>query len=167
MNQKLAFRKLHKADWAKVSEIYQDGLDTGDASFETKAPNWNYWNDAHLKECRLIAEIDNEIIGWAALSPVSSRQVYSGVAEVSVYVSPKFSGQKIGTKLLERLVLESEENGIWTLQASIFPENVASIVIHESVGFRKVGYREKIGEINGVWRDTILVERRSKKVGVE
>ncbi len=167
MNEKPAFRELKETDWEQVSRIYQEGLDTGNATFELDLPNWNDWNAGHIKECRTIAEIGNNAVGWSALSPISSRCVYGGVAEVSVYVSTNFSGQKIGTRLLERLISDSEDNGIWTLQAGIFPENKGSLVIHERLGFRKVGYREKIGKMNGVWRDTILLERRSDKTGVE
>ncbi|WP_299124406.1 GNAT family N-acetyltransferase [uncultured Winogradskyella sp.] len=167
MSDRLIFRKLKETDWESVSKIYQEGLDTGNATFETNIPDWQEWNSAHIKECRIIAEINNTIIGWAALSPVSSRCVYGGVAEVSVYVSSKFSGQKIGTQLLKRLISKSEENGIWTLQAGIFPENKGSIIIHEKLGFRKVGYREKIGQMNGIWRNTILLEKRSESVGIK
>ncbi|MFT5916662.1 MAG: L-amino acid N-acyltransferase YncA [Bacteroidia bacterium] len=115
----------------------------------------------------MVAEIDTIIVGWFALSPVSSRCVYGGVAEVSVYVANDFSGQQIGTKLLEKLIEESEKNGIWTLQAGIFPENKGSLKIHTKLGFREIGYREKIGKMDGVWRDTILLERRSNKIGIE
>ncbi|WP_296381455.1 GNAT family N-acetyltransferase [Winogradskyella sp.] len=167
MKEKLIFRELKETDWEQVSSIYQEGLDTGNATFETNLPDWDSWNSGHIKECRLIAEIDNEIVGWAALSPISSRCVYGGVAEVSVYVSSKFSGQKIGTKLLEQLIVESENNGIWTLQAGIFPENKGSIIIHKRLGFRKVGYREKIGKMNGIWRNTFLFEKRSQSLGVK
>ena len=164
-NQKIKFRKLEEKDWTHVSEIYKQGLDTENATFQLEVPSWSDWNNGHLISCRIIAEIDTKIIGWAALSPVSSRCVYGGVAEVSVYVSNDFSGQQIGTKLLNKLILESEENGIWTLQSSIFPENKASLKIHKKLGFREVGYREKIGKMKGVWRDTILLERRSSKIG--
>ncbi|UXP33023.1 GNAT family N-acetyltransferase [Reichenbachiella agarivorans] len=167
MNGELIFRNLKEADWTQVSEIYQEGLNTGNASFEMSAPNWNDWDNGHLKDCRIVAEIDNKIVGWSALSPVSSRCVYGGVAEVSVYVSSIFSGQKIGTKLLEKLIDESENNGIWTLQSGIFPENKGSVIIHKKLGFREVGYREKIGKMNGIWRDTILLERRSNKTGLK
>lgn len=167
MNEKLIFRELKQTDWESVSRIYQEGLDTGNATFETNIPDWEAWHSGHIKECRIIAEIDHKIVGWAALSPVSSRCVYGGVAEVSVYVSSRFSGQKIGTKLLKRLITESETNGIWTLQAGIFPENKGSIIIHERLGFRQVGYREKIGKMNEVWRDTVLLEKRSVFVGIK
>ncbi len=167
MSEKLTFRELKETDWEQVSRIYQEGLDTGNATFELSVPDWNEWNSEHMIACRIIAEIENKIVGWSALSPVSSRCVYGGVAEVSVYVSSKFSGQKIGTKLLERLIAESENNRIWTLQAGIFTENKGSIIIHERLGFRKVGYREKIGQMNGIWRDTILLEKRSESVGLK
>lgn len=166
MNDKLKFRTLEQSDWESVARIYQEGLDTGHATFETNIPNWEAWNAGHIKDCRIIAKIDTEIVGWAALSPVSSRCVYGGVAEVSVYVLSKFSGQSIGTQLLKRLISESEKQGIWTLQAGVFPENKGSIKIHERLGFRKVGYREKIGQMNGIWRDTVLLEKRSDNVGI-
>jgi phosphinothricin acetyltransferase len=166
MTENLIFRELKETDWKSVSRIYQEGLDTGHATFETSIPSWQDWNSGHIKECRIIAEIDNTVVGWTALSPVSSRCVYEGVAEVSVYISPKYSRQKIGSKLLKRLIEESETNGIWTLQAGIFPENKGSIIIHERLGFRKVGYREKIGKMNGVWRDNLLLERRSDVIGI-
>ena len=160
------FRHMTKDDWDSVSEIYREGIETGHATFEKDIPTWYEWNNGHLERCRIIAEVEHEIVGWAALSPVSRRPVYAGVSEVSVYISEKHKGQKTGTRLLEKLILESENEGIWTLQASIFRENRASLKIHENLGFRQVGYREKIGKMNGIWRDTILLERRSKKVGV-
>ncbi|WP_323789805.1 GNAT family N-acetyltransferase [Psychroserpens sp.] len=161
----LEFRDLMQTDWDTVSKIYQEGLDTGNATFETNCPDWKDWDFGHIKQCRIIAEINNKIVGWAALSPVSSRCVYGGVAEVSVYVASKFSGQKIGTTLLKTLISESEKQGIWTLQAGIFPENIGSIKIHKQLGFREVGYRERIGKMYGVWRDTVLLEKRSEIVG--
>ncbi len=159
-------RTLKEEDWSAVSSIYQEGIDTGNATFESKSPKWNEWNQSHIKSCRIVAEVKNQIVGWAALSPVSSRCVYGGVAEVSVYVSTSFSGQGIGTRLLNRLIEESEEAGIWTLQAGLFPENKASLTIHKKVGFREIGFRERIGKMNGVWRDTVLLERRSSKTGL-
>lgn len=160
------YRSLIKSDWEQVSKIYRVGIDTGNATFESEVPVWEEWSNHHLKSCRIVAEIDDVIVGWGALSSVSNRYVYRGVAEVSLYVSNEYFGLKIGSGLLEKLITESEENGIWTLQAGIFPENIASIKIHERLGFRNVGYREKIGKMNGVWRDTILFERRSKKIGI-
>ena len=167
MSNKIIFRVLNEIDWEPVSEIYQEGINTGNATFESTVPDWNAWDKAHLKICRFVAVINNTIVGWSALSPVSSRCVYGGVAEVSVYVSLKFSGQKIGTKLLERLIAESEAHGIWTLQAGIFPENKSSIIIHERLGFRQVGYRERIGQMNGIWRDNLFLEKRSTSVGIK
>ncbi|MEB2777420.1 N-acetyltransferase family protein [Algoriphagus sp. D3-2-R+10] len=164
---KILFRNLTEEDWEQVSEIYRQGLDTGNATFASEVPSWSEWDTGHSQDCRLVAEMDGLIVGWAALSPVSSRCVYGGVAEVSIYISNNAKGQNIGTKLLEKLVAESEQKGFWTLQAGIFPENKASIVIHERTGFRKVGFRERIGQMKGVWRDTILMERRSKIVGID
>lgn len=153
--------------WPAVKAIYEDGLATGNASFQSSAPSWEEWNVSHLDHSRVVAVSHGEIIGWAALTPVSGRCVYAGVAEVSVYVSLKQQGKGIGKALLESLISESESNGIWTLQAGIFPENKASIKLHENCGFRLIGLREKIGKMNGTWRDTVLLERRSKVVGVD
>ena len=152
-------------DWKSVAEIYRQGIETGNATFQQDIPSWNEWNNGHLKICRIIAEKDDEIIGWAALTSISGRCVYAGVAEVSIYVSNNHRDQKIGIKLLDKLISESEKEGLWTLQAGIFPENKPSLKIHEDLGFRQVGYREKIGKMNGIWRDTILLERRSKTIG--
>jgi phosphinothricin acetyltransferase len=152
-------------DWEIVRAIYLDGIATGEATFETAAPSWTQWDTAHLPAPRLLATAEELVIGWAALSRVSPRAVYAGVAEVSVYVATASRGQGVGRALLERLVEESENNGIWTLQASIFPENVASIALHKSCGFREVGTRERIGKRDGIWRDTALLERRSQLVG--
>ncbi len=152
--------------WPSVKTIYESGLATGNASFQTSAPSWEEWNASHLSHSRLVGAVENQIIGWAALTPVSGRCVYAGVAEVSVYIASGYRGQKIGQTLLRALIGESEKNGIWTLQAGIFPENKASLKIHENMGFRQLGIREKIGQMNGVWRDTVLLERRSKTVGI-
>lgn len=159
--QDMEIRKLTAEDWQQVELIYQKGIDTGNATFQTSAPAWQYWDNSHLKSCRIVVENDRHIIGWAALTPVSSRCVYAGVAEVSVYVDPAHSGKGIGLILLNELVKQSEAEGIWTLQAGIFPENTASLRIHEKAGFRILGIREKIGKQNGIWRDTALLERRS------
>ena len=161
----IILRSMIADDWAIVRSIYLDGVATGEATFETAAPSWKQWDTAHLPAPRLIAAAEELVIGWAALSPISARAVYSGVAEVSVYVATASRGQGVGRALLERLVEESENYGIWTLQASIFPENVASIGIHKSCGFREVGTREGIGKKDGIWRDTRLLERRSRSVG--
>lgn len=159
------FRTMTENDWPYVSEIYLQGIKTHNATFETQIPTWDKWDSSHIKTCRIIVSIDNEIAGWAALVPVSARKVYSGVAEISIYISDKFKGQRIGTKLLEQLIEESEINGFWTLQAVIFPENKLSLAMHQSHGFRLVGHRERIGQINGTWRNTLLLERRSNKIG--
>ncbi len=153
-------------DWRQVSSIYLEGIATGDATFETDAPSWERWDACHLQNARLVARNGDDVLGWAALSSVSSRCVYGGVAEVSVYVGEKGRGKGVGRVLLERLIEESERNGIWTLQAGIFPENEASVKLHLRCGFREVGRRERIGKLNGVWRDTLLFERRSKSVGM-
>jgi len=152
------------ADWPAVREIYAQGIATGNATFEKNPPEFESWDRGHLAACRLVAHNGGEVAGWAALSPVSGRCVYAGVAEVSVYVGEKARGQGIGLKLLNALVGESEKHGIWTLQAGIFPENEASIAIHRRAGFRIVGTREKLGCMNGRWRDVVLMERRSKVV---
>lgn len=149
-----------------VLEIYRQGIATGNATFQATVPSWDEWNDAHVKTCRLLAIENKIIIGWAALTPVSGRCVYAGVGEVSVYVSTGARGNGIGKALLKSLVRESEQNNFWTLQAGIFPENKASIAIHESCGFRVIGTRERIGQSNGVWRDTLLLERRSTITGI-
>jgi L-amino acid N-acyltransferase YncA len=161
----IQIRNLIDADWEQVSSIYLDGIATGQATFETQAPSWAAWNGGHLPAPRLVATEGQDIVGWAALSRVSSRSVYAGVAEVSVYVSRTWRSRGVGKRLLETLAAESEKNMIWTLQAGIFPENVASLALHKSCGFREVGRRERIGKMNGVWRDTMLLERRSKLVG--
>jgi len=160
----IVYRKLEEKDWKEVSEIYKQGIETGNATFEGNVPSWIAWDKNHLDTCRIVAELDHKIVGWCALSPVSSRKVYNGVAEVSVYVAINFYGQKIGSTLLNKLIKKSEVNNIWTLQASVFRENIASLRIHKKFGFRKVGYREKIGFMQGKWRDTILLERRSNIV---
>lgn len=153
-------------DWTSVSSIYDQGIATGDATFELKSPSWDDWDKGHLKICRVVAEYEQLVIGWAALSPVSGRCVYAGVAEVSIYVSAGHRGRKIGARLLDRLISESESEGLWTLQAGIFPENKASMKIHQDAGFRIVGYREKVGKMKGVWRDNMLLERRSRINGI-
>ena len=153
--------------WEAVKTIYEEGIATGNATFQTAAPSWQEWDNAHVKTCRLIATENNEVLGWAALTAVSSRCVYAGVAEVSVYVAANARGKNIGSLLLQALINESEQNGIWTLQSSIFPENKASISMHEKNGFRIIGYREKIGKMGNVWRDNISLERRSNKIGID
>jgi phosphinothricin acetyltransferase len=152
---------MTEGDWPLVKTIYEEGVATGQATFETQAPSWELWDSNHHKFARLIAATDDQVKGWAALSRVSARQVYAGVAEVSVYVATRARGEGLGRQLLEELIIESEKNGIWTLQSSIFPENVASVELHRRCGFREVGRRERIAQLSGVWRDTILFERRS------
>jgi len=154
-------------DWLSVRAIYIEGIATGNATFEREAPEWERWDAGHLPVCRLVARTGASILGWAALSRVSSRAVYAGVAEVSVYVAEAARGGGIGSALLNALIEESERNGIWTLQAAIFPENRASLKIHERAGFRVVGIRERLGAMDGRWRDVVLMERRSKVAGCE
>lgn len=162
----LSFENMQLHHWEEVKSIYEEGIRTGHATFEQTSPTWETWNSGHLPTARIVASDNGKVMGWAALSPVSGRCVYAGVAEVSVYVSEAARGQGLGKQLLQRLIEHSEENNIWTLQAGIFPENLRSVKIHEQCGFRIVGRREKIGKMNGIWRDTLLLERRSKKVGV-
>jgi phosphinothricin acetyltransferase len=152
---------MRAIDWEQVRAIYLEGIRSGHSTFETDAPSWEKWDEGHLQIARLVMRDDETIHGWAALSPVSKRDVYRGVAEVTVYVSESMQGQGIGRALLDGLIGESEKNGIWTLQASIFPENVASVQLHLRCGFREVGRRERIAMLNGVWRDTLLFERRA------
>ena len=167
MTSEPVMARLQPGDWDEVKEIYLEGIATGNATFETAAPSWEQWDAAHLPLARLVARQEGTLVGWAALSPVSQRCVYGGVAEVSVYVSASTRRSGVGRKLLQSLIDESEQNGIWTLQAGMFPENTGSLALHQSCGFREVGRRERIGKMNGVWRDTILLERRSTTVGVE
>jgi L-amino acid N-acyltransferase YncA len=156
--------QMAPGDWEQVRSIYLDGIATGHTTFETDAPSWEKWDAAHLEVARLVAREGDRVLGWTALSAVSSRQVYRGVAELTVSVGEENRGRGIGRALLEALIAESERNGIWTLQASIFPENVASVKLHLHCGFREVGRRERIAKLNGVWRDTLLFERRSRAV---
>ena len=157
---------MRPEDWAEVRRIFVEGIQTGHATFETEAPAWEAWNLAHRSDCRLIARDGDSILGWAAVSPVSGRCVYGGVAEVSVYVAERARGRGAGRALLAALIEESERCGIWTLQAGIFPENTASIHLHIKVGFRIVGTRQSLGSMNGRWRDVILLERRSSVAGI-
>jgi phosphinothricin acetyltransferase len=154
--------QMRASDWEQVRAIYLEGIRSGHSTFETDAPSWEKWDEGHLQFARLVMRDGQTVLGWAALSPVSKRHVYRGVAEVTVYVSEAVHGQGIGRALLEALIDESERNGIWTLQASIFPENTASVQLHLRCGFREVGRRERIAMLNGVWRDTLLFERRSR-----
>lgn len=151
--------------WPAVKKIYEEGIATGNATFQTTAPEWEEWDAAHVKNSRLVATENNEVLGWAALTAVSGRCVYAGVGEVSVYVAAAARGKGIGKILLQALIAESEKNNFWTLQAGIFPENAGSVKIHEDCGFRIIGKREKIGKMNGLWRDTLLLEKRSSITG--
>ncbi len=167
MKQKIALRTMTSDDWSQVASIYEQGIATGFATFETTVPNYESWDSAHIQECRLVAESEDEILGWAALSPVSSRCVYGGVGEVSVYISEAARGKGIGKALIQELIQESEKAGYWTIQSGIFPENQASIKLHEKVGFRFMGKRERIGKTkDGIWKDNLLFERRSKIIGI-
>ena len=159
-------RKLHDQDAAAVLDIYQKGLDTGEASFETKAPDWTTWQSKYHPFCKLVWEQQGQVQGWAALAPVSARDCYRGVAEVSIYVAPHCAGQGIGSQLMAALVRDSERNGIWSLYSSIFPQNQATLKLHLQHGFRQVGRRERIAQLGGRWRDTLILERRSDKVGL-
>ena len=165
MNIEIKYIKPY--DWKSVANVYQLGIETGIATFETEIPSWSAWDNSHLKSCRLAAWFNNQLVGWAALSGVSDRCVYGGVAEVSVYVDTDYNEKGIGTKLLKRLITESEQEGIWTLQSGTFRENKASIQLHKKLGFREIGYREKIGKIDGNWYDNVILERRSKIIGID
>ena len=157
---------LRPRHWRAVRSIYEEGIATGNATFEVSAPGWKAWNSSHLPFARVIAEEKGEVLGWAALSEVSDRCAYAGVAEVSVYVRASARGSGVGSALLAELIELSEANDIWTLTAGIFPENAASVRLHEKAGFRVVGVRERIGILNGRWRDALLLERRSRVVGI-
>ncbi|MDW2797584.1 N-acetyltransferase family protein [Clostridium boliviensis] len=165
MNYKID--EMKAADWTQVAEIYEEGIKTKIATFQSEAPSWEDWNKSHCESCRLVARADDDIIfGWAALSPVSSRCVYAGVAELSIYIGNRYQGKKIGTALLEKLIELSENYGYWTLQSGIIKENTPSLNLHKKCGFREIGYREKPGKMdNGKWHDVVLVERRSKLIG--
>jgi L-amino acid N-acyltransferase YncA len=154
-------------DWPGVRSVYVEGISTGHATFETEPPTWEQWHAAHLARGRLVARAGDVIFGWAALSAVSRRSAYAGVAEVSIYVRAGYRGRGIGQALLGALVSLSEKLGIWTLQAGIFPENRASLALHKRCGFREIGTRERIGQLNGIWRDVALLERRSRVVGTD
>lgn len=167
----LVVRAMGDGDAAAVIDIYRAGIESGNATFESRVPDWSAWTAGHMSHSRLVAVMDGQVVGWAALAPVSRRDVYRGVAEVSIYVAPEAGGKGIGTRLMAALVESAEKEGIWTLQASIFEENRSSLRLHRQIGFREVGRRERIGLMShgpyaGRWRDTILLERRSKKVGV-
>ena len=155
---------LERRHWEEVAAIYAEGVATGNATFETSVPSWDEWDRAHLQKHRLVA-IDGAVLGWAALAPVSDRCVYGGVVENSVYVAAAARGRGVGRALLDELVASTEAAGIWTIQTGIFPENESSIRLHERAGFRIVGRRERLGRLDGEWRDVLLLERRSPVVG--
>lgn len=164
--------KMVPDDWEQVRSIYLEGISTGHATFEASVPDFEEWDSSHMNDGRLVARAGSTVLGWAALSPVSDRCAYSGVAEVSVYVSNEYRRRGVGGKLLASLIEESEKIGIWTLQAGIFPENTGSIDLHKRFGFREIGKREKLGKmgygsLEGTWRDVVLMERRSNRVGVD
>jgi len=163
---KMKLIEISKENYPEVARIYGEGLLTGTATFETTIPSWEKWDAGHLPFGRIMAVEENNNLGWAALSPVSSRCVYGGVAEVSVYVSDSARGNGVGEFLLKKLIEISEENNIWTLQSGIFRENVPSHKLHIKCGFREIGYKEKVGQLRGVWKDNVLLERRSKIVGI-
>ena len=159
--------EMKKEDWELVRSIYEESITTGNATFETDVPEWEVWDRSHLKECRLVATESGRVLGWAALSPVSGRYAYRGVADVSVYVATRARSRGIGKALLLALIEVSERQGLWSLRAGIFPENTASIALHKACGFREIGRREKIGRLHGQWRDMVLLERRSRNVGTD
>jgi L-amino acid N-acyltransferase YncA len=156
----LLIRDLVENDWPAVADIYEEGIRSGQATFESEVPGWERWDAAHLPGHRLVAELDGDVVGWAALTPYSSRHVYRGVAEDSVYVAGRAQRRGTGRALLEELLARAEAEGYWTIQAGVFPENEASLRLHEGCGFRRVGVRERIGQQDGVWRDVVLLERR-------
>jgi phosphinothricin acetyltransferase len=163
----LLILEMSQTHWPAVAEIYKQGVDTGFATFEKEIPSYEEWNNNHISRCRLVALNDDKIVGWAALSAVSGRCVYGGVAEVSIYIAETARGSGIGYLLMEELITSSEKAGFWTLQSGIFPENRASIKLHEKAGFRFLGRRERIGQLDEVWKDNLLFERRSKIVGID
>ncbi len=164
MQNKVQIQNFDQNDWISISKIYKEGINTGIATFETEIPDWNQWDHSHISSCRLKAVRNTKIVGWAALSPTSKRKVYTGVAEVSIYITSKRRNIGVGKLLLEKLIFESEKGGFWTLQASIFTKNKASIGLHKSLGFREIGYREKIGKLHDIWHDNVILERRSKNI---
>ena len=166
--REVTIRPLARSDWPAVAEIYREGIASGHATFETVVPTWQTWDEGRHPRCRIVAQVDGAVVGFAAVSPVSKRPAYAGVGEVMVYVAERARGGGVGSVLMRELVRRTEADGIWTLQASIFPENVASIRAHERVGFRVVGTRERIGRFyDGRWRDTVLLERRSSVTGTD
>jgi phosphinothricin acetyltransferase len=166
MNFSLQIEPLTAERWPAVRSIYVEGIATGNATFQLDAPEWREWDEAHLQLCRMVATEGDDLVGWAALTPVSRRPVYAGVAEVSIYVAERARGRGVGNRLMVKLIADSEAAGIWTLQAGIFPENVASLRLHAAAGFRVVGTRVRVGNLHGQWRDVVLLERRSAASGI-
>jgi Sortase and related acyltransferases len=167
MMKQITIQFLTATHWPDAARIYEAGIATGNATFQTEAPSWEAWDKAHRKDCRLVAICEGKVAGWAALSSVSSRPVYAGVAEVSIYVDSVFRGQGVGDILMHALIKESEARGVWTLQSGVFPENAASMRLHQKHGFRTIGLKERIGKMNFVWRDVAMLERRSQVVGID
>lgn len=166
MEKEVILRAMIASDWEAVASIYTDGIATGFATFETSVPSYEAWNETHMQSCRIVATQNETILGWAALSAVSSRCVYGGVAEVSIYIKKDSRGMGVGKFLMKNLITESEQIGLWTLQSGIFPENEGSIELHKKVGFRYIGKRERVGKLHGIWKDNILFEKRSKTIGI-
>lgn len=162
----IKLEEMAPSDWPSVRAIYEEGIRTGIATFQTEVPSWEEWDQGHLQRCRFIAKAGDQILGWVALSPVSSRCCYKGIGELSIYIHPDSKGLGIGTLLLQKLIDESEKQGFWTLQSAIIKENTASRALHKKCGFREIGFREKVAQMpDGTWHDTILIERRSRVVG--
>lgn len=158
-------REMYPEDGASVLKIFEEGITTENATFDKEIPSWEIWDANHIKECRQVLIDENkQVVGWAALKPISNRECFRGVAEVSIYLTVSVQGKGFGKIMLRKLISESEEKGFWMLQSGIFPENIASVKLHENLGFRIVGRREKIAQMNGIWRDIILMERRSDKL---
>ncbi len=159
-------REMNYTDGPRILEIYKMGLESGNATFETEVPSWKEWDSKYLQHSRFVFTENEEILGWIAITPVSARKVYAGVAELSVYIDNSFHGKGIGSELMEKMIVSSEAHGIWTLFSSVFPENKATLRLHEKFGFRIIGSREKIAKLDDKWRDTIILERRSKVAGI-
>ena len=162
----MLIRPMSVIDWPAIEQIYAQGIATGVATFQTETPEYDSWNRGHLAQCRMVVEDKEQVIGWAALGAYSSRFVYRGVAEVSIYIASSARGKGVGYSLLQKMILESEAHGYWTLLAGIFSVNHASRALHEKAGFREIGFREKVGALHGIWHDVVIMERRSKVVGV-
>ena len=163
-----SIRNMTKDDWLEVSNIYKEGIDTKTATFQSEIPTCEQWDSSHLNICRFVITAGNKIVGWSALSPTSSRCVYKGVAEVSIYISNSYKGQGLGKILLDKMIMESEKNNIWSLQSVIIRENLSSIKLHEKCGFRQIGIREKVAKMDTLhWMDVVLMERRSKIIGID